>query len=270
MSPVEEFAFLDPWHQLLPERGVVGIAGAGGCTTLLLALVDIWRQRGQTVLVSQTVPHPVPMALESALVDADAGSVRARIAAGGLAVVTGEGGSGRRGGVEPARLESLRAASGADLLVVQAQPSSGRPLRIRPAPPVWPESMGLALLVAQVSAAGQLWSTATGEPDVPRESPRRVQVADLVDSLAPLLASLPEGARPLPFLTGLGAWRDLDGMFEIVQQFWQDPRVWVVALGELLGDERRDAADLRDLPAHVEDPFGGGRIYAVYPAELDA
>lgn len=285
MSPVEEFAFLDPWHQLLPERGVVGIAGSGGCTTLLLALTRIWRERGQSVLVAQTTAHPVPFGLEQARVAAQAEAVAAQIRDAGLAVVTSGGDragkrggksggmSGREGGISPDELEDLRSASGADVMVVQAQASAGQLLRTGSAAPLWPRSMGLALLVAQVGLAGRLWKGVTGEDDGDMETasggPRRVEVADLVQSLNPLLETLPASARPLPFLTGLGAWRDLDGMFSIVQEFWQDPRVWVVALGELIGDERRDAADLRDLPAQVQDPFANGRIYAVYPAGLD-
>lgn len=268
MSPVEEFAFLDPWHRILPDRGIVGIAGSGGCTTTLLALVQRWRERGRSVLVSQTTAHPVPQLLRHAQVEADAPRVSARLAAEGLAVVTGPGEEERRAGIDPDRLEELRCAVMPDVLVVQAQDSARSLLRTRPVPPVWPRSLGLAVLVAQVGAAGRLWEAATGEPDQ-AEPPRRVEVSDLVGSLEPLLAGLPEGARPLPFLTGLGAWRDVDGMFSIVQQFWEDPRVWVVALGELIGDERRDTADLRDLPGHVDDPFAGERVYAVYPAELD-
>jgi hypothetical protein len=268
MSPVEEFAFLDPWHQILPERGVVAIVGSGGCTTTLLALVQRWRQRGQTVLVSQTTPHPVPLLLHDSVVDSDAESVRARLSAEGLAVAAGEPQGDRWGGIAPGSLEELRQATKPDVLVVQAQPPSGNLLRTDPVAPVWPESLGLAVLVAHVGAAGSLWRTATGQLDA-NDPPRRVEVADLVASLGPLLACLPDGVRPLPFLTGLGAWRDVDGMFAIVQEFWADPRIWVVALAELMGDERRDAADLRDLPAHVDDPFAGERVYAVYPAALD-
>ena len=268
MSPVEEFAFLEPWHRLLPDRGVVAVAGSGGCTTVLLALLEVWRERRTRVLVSQTEAHPVPFPLIDCEVEAEAGAVRERLDRDGVAFVAGAQGTGRRPGLHPDRLEELRAGSGADVLLVQAQASAGQLVRTRPVEPVWPRGLGLAVLVAQVGAAGRLWNAATGEPD-PALPPRRVEVSDLVASLRPVLDSLPPGARPLPFLTGLGAWRDLDGMFAIVQEFWEDPRVWVVVLGELIGDERRDAADLRGLPGHVEDPFATGRVYAVYPAALD-
>jgi hypothetical protein len=268
MSPVEEFAFLDPWHRILPERGVVALAGSGGCTTTMLALVQRWRERGQTVMVSQTTAHPVPFFLREALVEPDPAAIRARLEDEGIAVVVGASDGVRHGPVEPDALEALRRAVEPDILVVQAQSSSGAVLRTDAESPRWPRSLGLAVLVAQVGAAGDLWTVATGRPDE-SDPPRRVEVADLVASLRPLLESLPDGVRPLPFLTGLGAWRDLDGMFAIVQEFWADPRVWVVALGELIGDERRDAADLRDLPGHVDSPFAGERVYAVYPAALD-
>lgn len=268
MSPVEEFAFLEPWDRVLPDRGVVALAGSGGCTTALIALAEIFRQRRCRLLVTQTTAHPVPFPLTGAVVVDDAPAVRAQLDETGLAFVAGSQGAGRVAGLAPSRIEELRSAAGADVVLVQAQESAGQLVRTRPVDPVWPEQLGLAILVAQVGAAGRLWSAATGEPDPPGE-PRRVEVSDLVASLRPLLAGLPAGARPLPFLTNLASWRDLDGMFRIVQEFWDDPRVWVVVLAELLGDERRDAADLRGLPGHVDDPFADGRIYAVYPAALD-
>jgi hypothetical protein len=269
MSTIEEYAFLDPWERVLPDRGVVGIAGSGGCTTVLLAVVEIWRTRELRVLVSQTTAHPVPFDFVQYVVEPVVDAVRAGLDANGIAFVSGDRGGGRQPGLDPELLDQLRRDAGADLLVVQAQESAGQLLRTRPVPPVWPKSMGLAILVAPVGVAGRLWTAATGEVDT-AESPRRVEVDDLLESLRPLLDGLENEVRPLPFLTGLGAWRDLDGMFSIVQELWQDPRVWVVALGELIGDERRDAADLRDLPAHVDDPFADGRVYAVYPAILDA
>jgi hypothetical protein len=268
MPPVEEFAFLDPWHRAIPDRGVVAIAGSGGCTTVLLALLEEWRRRGLRVLVSQTTAHPVPFALLDAVAEPEPDAVRRQLQSSGVAVAVDGSGDGRRPGLDPGRLERLRKDAGADLMVVQAQDSTGQLLRAEPSVPVWPQGVGLAVLVAQVGCAGRLWTAATGAED-DADPPRRVEVSDLVESLRPLQAGLPEGARPLPFLTGLGAWRDLDGMFSIVQNFWDDPRVWVVALGELVGDARRDEADLRGLPAGVPTPFESDRIYAVYPAALD-
>jgi hypothetical protein len=269
MNPVEEYSFLDPWDRVLPDRGVVGIAGSGGCTAVLLAAVEIWRARDRRVLVSQTTAHPVPFEFVQYVVEPEVEAVRFSLDTRGIAFVSGTGGGGRQPGLDSGLLDGLRRGADADLLVVQAQDSPGQLLRTHPVAPVWPKSMGLAILVAQVGVAGRLWTAATGEADT-AEIPRRVEVNDLLASLGPLLDGLEEGVRPLPFLTGLGAWRDLDGMFSIVQELWQDPRVWVVALGELTGDERRETADLRDLPAHVDDPFADGRVYAVYPAILDA
>jgi hypothetical protein len=268
MPPVEEFAFLDPWHRIIPDRGVVAIAGSGGCTTALLALLEVWRRRGVSVLVSQTTAHPVPFGLLDLCAERDVSALRRNLETSGLAVAASGSGEDRSPGLAPEELERLRTGAGADVLVVQAQDSTGHLLRAKHSAPVWPLGTGLAVLVAQVGCAGRLWTAATGEPDR-SDPPRRVEVPDLVKSLQPLLAVLPDGARPLPFLTGLGAWRDLDGMFSIVQEFWDDPRVWVVALAELVGDERREEADLRGVPAGVAMPFEGDRIYAVYPAALD-
>jgi len=268
VKPVEEFAFLDPWSGVLPDRGVVAVAGSGGCTTVLLALVEQWRERGRRVLVSQTVPHPVPYSLRDQQCAPRAEELRVALDRTGCAWTCADPGDGRRPGIEPDLLEELRVGSRADVVVVQTQESCGQLVRTRPLPPVWPHGLGLAVLVAQVGAVGRTWTGATGEADDSPE-PRRVELDDLLASLRPLLADLPPGVRPLPFLTGLGAWRDLDGMFRVVQELWQNPGVLVVALAELLGDERREHADLRGIPERVARPFEGRRIYAVYPAELD-
>ena len=94
MSTVEEYAFLDPWERVLPDRGVVGIAGSGGCTTVLLAVVEIWRTRELRVLVSQTTAHPVPFDFVQYAVEPVVDAVRASLDTNGIAFVSGDGGGG--------------------------------------------------------------------------------------------------------------------------------------------------------------------------------
>jgi hypothetical protein len=75
----------------------------------------------------------------------------------------------------------------------------------------------------------------------------------------------------VPFLTGFGEYRDMDGMFELVGELCGLPGAKAVCLAELLGNERRDAADRRGLPEEsaATQVLAGERVYAVYPSELD-
>jgi hypothetical protein len=60
-------------------------------------------------------------------------------------------------------------------------------------------------------------------------------------------------------------------MFELVGELCALPGAKAVCLAELLGDERRDAADSKGLPegSPALEFLRGERVYAVYPAELD-
>ena len=297
----DSFRFLDPWTQLLPRRGavVVAFAGSGGCTTALLRFLHHLRSgapepdgRRPRVLVTQTAPHPVPMAFRHAKVAAsETAAAGEMLEREGVAWVVGEeagDGTDRHGDLAPARIEGLRSALAPDVVLVQAQASAGTPLRRDGVAPRWPESLGLAVLVAPVSAVGRLYGPQTvrgaesGGPEEPTsappagtdppeaDEPRRIRTEDVVDQVADLVATVPEGARPLPFFTGFGSYRDMDGMFEAVQRLWDPPRVPLVCLAELLGDPRRDEADRRGLQGDAASvALEGERVYALYPASLD-
>ena len=154
-------------------------------------VVEVYHVAGEEDLLVRVAVRDAAH-LRDAVVGAD--SVRERLATDGLAMVVGEAEGERRAGLLPTDLEELRASAQPDIMVVQAQSSSGHLVRTDPSMPVWPESLGLAVLVAQVGAAGRLWTAATGQPDE-SDPPRRVEVSDLVESLQPLLAQLPEGTR---------------------------------------------------------------------------
>ena len=287
MAP-DSFRFLDSWTRLLPRRGgaVIALAGSGGCTTLLLRILEILGavEEGTAahpprVLVTQTTAHPVPLQHLDAHVEFEAlvGGPQPARSRGALTWVTGpllDATSDRRAGLNSAQFESVVRACAPEVVVVQAQASSGTPLRRDASEPIWPANTGLAIAVAPLSVVGRTWDErsvagAVAECD-PNGDPRRVTTTDVLDDLRAVLSTVPLTARPMPFLTGFGSFRDLDGMFALVQALWEDPRVPVVCLGELLGDERRDAADLAALDASTRaGALSGDRVYAVYPAELD-
>ncbi|HKK71888.1 MAG TPA: hypothetical protein VKA86_11765 [Candidatus Krumholzibacteria bacterium] len=273
----DSFRFLRPWHQLLPPAGdaVVAVAGSGGCTTTLLRLLRVYRERGARVLVSQTTAHPVPFALREQRCAPDQEAVRGSLDAHGVAW-TGEGDGDRPGGLAPERLDALARESGAEVLLVEAQASAGVVLRSEPEPaPVWPRRLQLALAVGNLAAVGRPYGPRTvvdvDEPQFTDDGdPRRVRTEEVTRAVRSVLATVPETARPLPFLTGFGAFRDIDGMFDLVQELVDPPRRPVVCLAELLGDERRDTADARDRAGESESPWHDDeRVYAIYPAWLD-
>ncbi len=273
----DSFRFLRPWHQLLPPAGsaVVAVAGSGGCTTALLRLLRVYRDRGARVLVSQTTPHPVPFSLRDRVCAPEAGTLRESLDAHGVAW-TADGDGDRPAGLDPGRLEALARDSGAEVLLVEAQASAGVPLRADPEPaPVWPHRLQLALVVGNLGVVGRPYGPRTvvgvDEPQLTDEGdPRRVRTDEVTAAVGSVLATVPDTARPLPFLTGFGAFRDIDGMFALVQELVDPPRRPVVCLAELLGDDRRDAADARDREGSAESMwYDDERVYAVYPGFLD-
>lgn len=286
MAP-DTFRFLESWTQLLPRAGgaVVALAGSGGCTTLLLRVIEALRAVSSAhprVLVTQTTDHPVPLSHREGLLEVAGGRLDPTVDVsawerGPVRWAAGEvlaPASDRRAGLDVATIESLRRALQPDVVLVQAHASCGTPLRRDAIAPVWPSHLHLALLVSPLSVVGRLWDARTvagsGPHSDTRGEPRRVTSADVLESMRDLVAAVPPVARPLPFLTGFGSYRDLDGMFALVQELWDPPRVPVVCLGELLGDERRDAADLAGLDAAARaGALEGERVYAVYPAALD-
>jgi len=274
----DDYRFLDPWTLLLPQEGpcVLAVAGSGGKTTLVRRLVEHFRADGRTVALSQTVPHPPPVDVVSCRADdaAAAGVVGER---GVVHLGDPPGPDGLSPGLDPGGLDDAWRACGAEVLLVESHARTGTPLRRDGVRAVWPRGCDRAFLVAHLAAVGRPVSARTvagrdAPPRDPGEEPARIATLDVVEQFTAadgLLADLPRTGLPIPFLTGFGSFRDMDGMFALVSALWEHPRVRAVCLGELLGDERRDAADRRDLPPGAPDPTAQERVYALYPAHLD-
>jgi probable selenium-dependent hydroxylase accessory protein YqeC len=280
----DAFRFLDSWTRLLPRRGgaVVALVGSGGCTTLLLRMIDELTSARELprILVTQTTPHPVPLQYQHACIGFDdAMQADERVwENSSLVWITGDEvdlRSDRRAGLDPSACDSLRGAIAPDVVLVQAHASCATPLRIDAVPPCWPLRTHLAVVVAPLGVVGRPWnerSVAGARAEFSDDGePRRVSTDDVLEQVLDLVTRAPEGARPLPFLTSFGSYRDLDGMFALVQSLWDPPRLPVVCLGELLGDERRDAADLAALAGEAaQQMLERERVYAIYPALMDS
>ena len=211
--------FVDPWTLLLPDRFpcVLGVAGSGGRTTLLLRLWRHFRDAGASVMWASTFDQAPPFDLLPARCGPDAAAIRVRLESEGQAWVGGDAsGDGRYQGLAPQELEALRRTAQPDVLLVDAQDSCGTPLRRDGSAPTWPMHVQIAFLVGSLGAVGRPWGPASvagieSEEISPEGEPRRVQVEDVLHPfLAPngLVACVPEGALPLPFFTGLAQLRE--------------------------------------------------------------
>lgn len=271
----DSFRFLRPWTQLLPAGGaaVVTVIGSGGCTTLLLRLIEVCRARGVRTLVAHTVARPVPFACADFRCPPDADAVRAALDADGVAYVAGEG-TEAAAAVEPVALERIAEAAAADVVLVESSHPNGGRLRTTADAPVWPRRPSLAVVVGRIALVGAPWSAVNvdgaDEAEIVDGEVVRVTTDDVVAALDAAMRTVPAGVRVLPFLTGFGAFRDLDGMFAAVERLLDPPQRPVLCFGELLGDERRDGADRRGIDeAHASPWLDDERVYAVYPAALD-
>ncbi len=279
----EELRFLSPWTLLLPVDGrpVVAVTGRGGKTALLHRLHRHYRGEGLSVLWTQTTDHPAPEGVDAASVDAPPEELKARfLRRASLFVAARPDAKGAWGGLAPASVERLRDLLEPDVVLVEVAPSSlaapgSSEGKAADGSSRWPRPLHLVLLVAGLQEVGRRRPGAGAERVLPGDDPvPRVQSRDLLEDLLGekgLLPMTPPGVPVLPFLAGLGSYRDMDGMFEIVARLWEHERVQVVLLGELVGPPRIDQAETAlaaGLPGGAPH-LAGERVYALYPARLD-
>jgi len=275
----EELRFLDPWTLLLPLEGrpVIAVAGEGGKTALLHRLHRYYRERGASVLWTQTVEHPAPEGVPEARVDEPFPRLRERLSSEGSLFVAGAAAAAEgRGGLDAAGIEELRRRLAPDVVLVECQAPFDAAAKELSMPPVhWPEPVHLVFLVTGLHRVGHLKSGVVEEGDgAADDAPARVHTSDLIEILAGeggLLRQVPSGVPVLPFLAGLAAYRDMDGMFEIVDRLWSAEGLKVVLMGELVGPARIDEAEKAAASALPQGAphLAGERIYAMYPARLD-
>jgi molybdenum cofactor cytidylyltransferase len=143
------------------RRGeVVGIAGAGGKTTLVYRVAAEARAAGLTVLVTTTthmgtLPEAVtgPVLVEEE--DGATDKVRDALASEGRATLLGRRvRPDKLAGVAPERVDDLRSA--ADLVLVEADGARGRSLKVPAAhEPVLPRTLTLLVVLVALDALGE-------------------------------------------------------------------------------------------------------------------
>jgi hypothetical protein len=247
---VEEFRFLRPWTLVLPDAFpcVLAVAGCGAKSTLLERLAGEYEKLGRRVIVTRTAPGPPPAGGE------------------GLTVLPQ---------CDPDEcFADLARRHGADVVLVEAQDSCGSLLWPDAPAPRWPSDCDLVLGVMNLQALGRLWSPGLVHLGFDGGEERRVQVSDLLECFTRMgvrEGRLPNGLAWIPFLSGLGALRDVDAMFDLGQRLWEDFGARLVCFGELIGDPRRDAADRAGIEGSAAsgDFLTEDRVYAIYPARLD-
>lgn len=274
MSEQDQVRFLTPWTLLLPEgRGkVLAVAGSGGKSALLQRLYRHYRAEGYSVLWTQTVDHPPPPQIPAFSIATPFERLQSEFQHHAALFVAGEGEEkGRASGLSAQKIEELRHRLMPDVVLVEAQAQSGGPLLEQAEAPIWPRPLHLIFALAGLHAVGRL---KTSREDVSAgEDPSRFTSEDVLHQFTAaggLLEQIPHGVPCFPFLAGLGSFRDLDGMFELVAKLWEVPGVKAVLLGELTGHARIDAAEEAAAAQLGGAPhLAGERIYALYPSHLD-
>ncbi len=226
---------------------------------------------------ASTVPQTVPAGVAQADYQQLPQVMSALTDSGSVFVGGAAGDDGKGQGLSPDAVERLRHATGCDVVLVETQVSTGTPLRADARPPVWPPVTHMAFAVGHVGSVGRIYGAATvagvqlEREDNDAGEPRRVTSADVLGSVEAVLDCVPPGVFSVPFFTGFGSMRDIDGMFALVSKLTERDTIKVVCLAELQGDERRDAADLAGLRPGSDQAsaLAGERVYAVYSADLD-
>lgn len=274
---VDDFRFLRPWTMVLPDRFpcLLSVAGHGGKTTLLRRLHDHYREQSRRVLWARSAPGPLPAGSSPAEATTDASELGRRLDEQGHAHL--DPGADVGHAIDPDRILEHGRDCGAEVILVEAQASCGSLLW--PDAPVarWPQASDLCFLVANLGALGRLRTA-----EVVHGAPARLDGEDRVglDDLLGIFVgeeaasrdAVPEGCACIPFLTGFGALRDVDAMFDLGRRLWEHPGHTLLCFGELEGDARRDAAERQQVAGTVaaEQLEDRERVYALYPARLDA
>lgn len=271
MDSQDQVRFLTPWTLLLPAGGgrVLAAVGSGGKSALLDRLYRHYRAEGFSVLWTQTVDHAPPKDVMARSDSAPLDELRKEFRHRAALFVAGErDAEGRARGLPAQRVEELRRALAPEVVLVEAQARQDSAALTELGPPDWPAPVHLVFAVAGLQAVGRIRTQGT-EGD----QPLRVRTQDVLRRFTAsggLLDMVPQGVPCLPFLAGLGSFRDLDGMFELVATLWEDARVKAVLLGELTGQERIDAAEeAAAAPLGGAPHLSGERVYALYPSRLD-
>lgn len=142
---------------------VVSLAGGGGKTTLMYLLAQELVREGRRVVTTTTTRIYPPAETESpslVLLDDVADPVpvlRAKLAeTRHVTVAARRTPDGKLAGIPGPLVDALSAAGVADVVIVEADGSAGRPLKAaRDGEPIWPESTSTAILVAGVDGVDQ-------------------------------------------------------------------------------------------------------------------
>jgi probable selenium-dependent hydroxylase accessory protein YqeC len=149
----------------LERARLISLCGAGGKTTLMLALAREWVGAGERVLVTTTTkiardeaagPWPA-MAASSAEEILERAQRPANQQAGALIAYSGVGGAGEKlTGFAPELIDRLNSVSHFDRILVEADGSARKPLKAPAAhEPVIPASSDAVIVVAGLNGLGQ-------------------------------------------------------------------------------------------------------------------
>lgn len=154
-------------HSLLDAFGlargcVAALAGGGGKTSLMWALARAFAARGERVLTTTTTriwPPEPGESPELVLLERDpdvlAAVGRALAATGHATAALRRNPDGKLAGLHPEAVDRIAAAGIADVILVEADGSAGRPLKAaREGEPVFPRSATDCVLVIGVEALG--------------------------------------------------------------------------------------------------------------------
>jgi len=251
-SPAMNFQFLQPWHAFLPREGghVISLFGGGGKTSLLAAWSQVYRTEHVSVAVTTTT-RTEPLAWPDAVRNwSDLQSGAPEPGEEVVFVRQGVHSDGKWRGLSPTQVDNLNRLWTDRLLLVEADGSSGRPVKLhRKNEPVWPIHNSLAVAVMGLAAIGKPLNEVLhrhgtlATPFGPAVADETILSWDhlfqLLTGESGYLARIPADVPPVLVLTQLKELEDSLGLFEFLHRVISETDVPIVVLCELGTDQPR-------------------------------
>jgi probable selenium-dependent hydroxylase accessory protein YqeC len=252
------YFFLEHWHEFLPREAghVISLMGSGGKTSLMRAMADVLVAESLPVVMTTTTRteplEGVPV-LDRKEIDPSETAGLPPVFFLREEILH----DGKWAGLETEAIDDLGTLLPERIVLVEADGAAKMPLKIhRDDEPLWPGRTSLAVVVIGVDAVGSKVGDVVhrfGRQESPALAGHKDWTLVEWDHMAALiledggyLSRVPDGVPAVLAMTGLAGQDDSIGLFGFAGRAMEDPRLPLVILGDLGGEEVSLRTAVRD------------------------